>query len=457
MELTNGERKIIKYLRGKGYVGTDELFKIFDKNEVTSSISWLREKKIINVLEKPITYFTIGSEGERVLSSGLPEEKLLKFYISGKRNTVDLERAMGDDLRYGLAQVFRNGGKVVSGELVLDGDQKLQEHISKTKKALEMAREGKLSESDAQLLKPRKGFVNEKVRMERTVKLTAVGEQIAPEALEESDEINQITPEIIENFNEAMNLRPYDPTLYAPRYLPGKVHPLSEFIEEVRQVMLEMGFKELKGQIVESAFWNMDMLFIPQNHSARDMQDTFWIVPGEILLRTQTSSVQIRFMQEHQPPIRIVVPGKVFRNEDNNATHGAMFHQIEGLLVDKMCTMSDLHGCLERFVHEMFGADRNMRMRGSYFPFTEPSAEVDLSCVCCGNDKACRICKGSGWSEILGCGMVHPNVLREVGYDPQEYRGFAFGMGMDRIAILKYGIDKIGRFTENDLRFLQQF
>jgi len=245
--------------------------------------------------------------------------------------------------------------------------------------------------------------------------------------------------------------------------LPGRVpsqghmHPLSHITHEVVQIFMHMGFSVADGPEIETDYYNFQALNIPNDHPARDMQDTFWIVPGEILLRTQTSSVQIRFMQEHQPPIRIVVPGKVFRNEDNNATHGAMFHQIEGLLVDKMCTMSDLHGCLERFVHEMFGADRNMRMRGSYFPFTEPSAEVDLSCVCCGNDKACRICKGSGWSEILGCGMVHPNVLREVGYDPQEYRGFAFGMGMDRIAILKYGIDKIGRFTENDLRFLQQF
>lgn len=216
MELTNGEKKLIKYLKGKGYVGAEELFKIFDKNEVTSSISWLREKKIISVLEKPVTYYSIGSEGEKVLTSGLPEENLLRFYNSGQRSTVELEKSMGDELRYGLAQVFRNGGRVVNGELVIEGDQRIRDQILRTRSALEMVRNGKLSEQDAPLLKPRKGFINEKVRMERTVKLTAVGEQVAPELLEESDEINQITPEIIEKFNDKMSLRPYDPTLYAP-------------------------------------------------------------------------------------------------------------------------------------------------------------------------------------------------------------------------------------------------
>ncbi len=474
MELTNGERKIIKYLRGKGYVGTDELFKIFDKNEVTSSISWLRDKKIINVLEKPITYFTIGSEGEKVLSSGLPEENLLKFYSSGKRNTVDLERALGDDLRYGLAQAFRNGGKVVSGELVLDGDQKLREQISKTKKALEMAREGKLSESDAQLLKPRKGFVNEKVRMERTVKLTAVGEQIAPEALEESDEINQITPEIIENFNEAMNLRPYDPTLYAPRYLPGKVHPLSEFIEEVRQVMLEMGFKELKGKIVESAFWNMDMLFIPQNHSARDMQDTFYLKgsteidpalarkikrvhekgvgdskgwqyswskdeASKLLLRTHTTVNTIRYLIEHpKEECKIFSVEKIFRKENVDASHLAEFSQVEGVISGKGVTFGVLMDTLENFYHRL--GVKDVWVKPSYYPYTEPSLDV------------IGTFRGKSM-ELGGAGMFRPEVLRPWGI---KYNVAAWGLGLERLLAIVLKLNDIRDIYRNDLSFLKE-
>jgi phenylalanyl-tRNA synthetase alpha chain len=186
------------------------------------------------------------------------------------------------------------------------------------------------------------------------------------------------------------------------------------------------------------------------------MQDTFWVVPGQIVLRTQTSPMQIRTMQQTRPPVRVVVPGKVFRNEATDASHEAMFHQIEGLLIDEQCTMGDLKGCLERFAHEMFGEGRKLRFRGSYFPFTEPSAEVDMDCPICGG-AGCRVCKYSGWLEILGSGMVHPRVLREVGYDPKKYRGYAFGMGVERIAILKYAIDDIRHFSTNDLRFLRQF
>ena len=186
------------------------------------------------------------------------------------------------------------------------------------------------------------------------------------------------------------------------------------------------------------------------------MQDTFWVVPGQILLRTQTSPMQIRTMQQMRPPVRVVVPGKVYRNEAIDASHEAMFHQIEGLLIDEYCTMADLKGCLERAARELFGEGRRVRFRGSYFPFTEPSAEMDIDCPIC-NGQGCRTCKYSGWVEMLGSGMVHPRVLREVGYDPAKYRGFAFGMGVERIAMLKYSIGEIRLFSGNDVRFLRQF
>jgi phenylalanyl-tRNA synthetase alpha chain len=236
---------------------------------------------------------------------------------------------------------------------------------------------------------------------------------------------------------------------------PGKIHPLSRTITEVTQIFSKMGFSVLQGLEVETDYHNFQALNIPTDHPARDMQDTFWVAPGEILLRTQTSPMQIRTMEQNQPPIRVVVPGKVYRNEDIDATHEAMFHQIEGLMIDETCTMADLKGCLERFVHELFGVDRRLRFRGSYFPFTEPSAEVDISCGLC-EGKGCRSCKYSGWLEVLGSGMVHPKVLRQVGYDPEKYRGFAFGMGVERIAMLKYDVGEIRLFSGNDLRFLRQ-
>ena len=240
------------------------------------------------------------------------------------------------------------------------------------------------------------------------------------------------------------------------RMLPaGTMHPLSRTIQEITDIFVRMGFSVLQGLEVETDYHNFQALNIPTDHPARDMQDTFWVSPGEVLLRTQTSPMQIRAMEQLQPPVRVVVPGKVYRNEDVDATHEAMFHQIEGLLIDEVCTMADLKGCLERFVHELFGPERRLRFRGSYFPFTEPSAEVDISCGLC-DGKGCRSCKYSGWLEVLGSGMVHPNVLRNVGYDPKKYRGFAFGIGVERIAMLKYGIGEIRLFSGNDLRFLRQ-
>jgi phenylalanyl-tRNA synthetase alpha chain len=194
---------------------------------------------------------------------------------------------------------------------------------------------------------------------------------------------------------------------------------------------------------------------MPPDHPARDMQDTFWVVPGKVLLRTQTSPNQIRIMEQMRPPVRAIVPGKVYRNEAVDATHEAVFHQVEGLMIDEYCTMADLKGVLARFAREMFGQDRRVRFRPSYFPFTEPSAEMDVSCGVCGG-KGCRGCKYTGWLELLGCGMVHPQVLRNVDYDPARYRGFAFGMGPERIAMQRYGVDDLRQFSANDLRFLRQ-
>ncbi|MBX5450341.1 phenylalanine--tRNA ligase subunit alpha [Thermogemmatispora sp.] len=241
------------------------------------------------------------------------------------------------------------------------------------------------------------------------------------------------------------------------RALPaGHMHPISRTILEVARIFTRMGFQVLQGPEIETDYYNFQALNIPADHPARDMQDTFWIVPGEILLRTQTSPMQIRVMQATRPPVRVIVPGKVFRHEAIDASHEAMFHQIEGLLVDEQCTMADLKGSLARFAREMFGEERRVRFRGSYFPFTEPSAEVDIDCILC-KGSGCRLCKYSGWLEILGSGMVHPRVLREVGYDPRKYRGYAFGMGVERIAMLKYAIGEIRLFSGNDLRFLRQF
>ena len=241
------------------------------------------------------------------------------------------------------------------------------------------------------------------------------------------------------------------------RALPvGYVHPISRTIAEVVQIFVRMGLSVVQGPEVETDYYNFQALNIPADHPARDMQDTLWVVPGEILLRTQTSPMQIRTMEQMQPPVRIVAPGKTYRNEAIDATHEAMFHQVEGLLIDEHCTMSDLKGCLERFAQEMFGEGQRIRFRGSYFPFTEPSAEVDMVCPAC-RGKGCRICKQSGWTEIIGAGMVHPKVLRQVGYDPKKYRGFAFAVGPERAARVKYGIGDIRLFSGNDLRFLQQF
>jgi phenylalanyl-tRNA synthetase alpha chain len=217
-----------------------------------------------------------------------------------------------------------------------------------------------------------------------------------------------------------------------------------------------MGFEVAEGPEVEWDYYNFEALNIPKGHPARDMQDSFYIT-DEILLRTHTSPMQVRTMEKTAPrlPVRVIVPGKVYRRDDD-ATHSPMFHQVEGLLVDQRCTLGDLKGVLLAFARQMFGPDREIRLRPSFFPFTEPSAEVDISCINCGG-AGCRVCSGTGWLEILGSGMVHPRVLANVGYDPETAVGFAFGMGVERVAMLKYGINDLRLFFDNDVRFLHQF
>lgn len=234
----------------------------------------------------------------------------------------------------------------------------------------------------------------------------------------------------------------------------GHLHPITQVLREICQIFGRMGFRVVKGPNVELDYYNFEALNIPRDHPARDMQDTFY-VSENVVLRTHTSPMQVRTMEKQAPPVSIIAPGKVYRR-DSDVSHTPMFHQVEGLLVDKGVTLGDLKGTLTTFVHQMFGRDTSLRFRPSFFPFTEPSAEVDIRCVIC-RGKGCRTCKNTGWLEILGSGMVDTEVYRFVHYDPEIYSGFAFGMGIERVAMLKYGIDDIQLFYRNDMRFLRQF
>ena len=236
---------------------------------------------------------------------------------------------------------------------------------------------------------------------------------------------------------------------------PGKLHPLIQVQRTIEDIFIGMGFSIAEGPEVEYDYYNFQALNIPENHPARDTQDTFYITEN-ILLRSQTSPVQVRTMEHQKPPIRIISPGRVYRSDAVDATHSPLFHQIEGLVVDKGITMGDLKGMLETFAKTLFGNNTKLRFRPHHFPFTEPSAEVDVSCFVCGGN-GCRVCKNEGWIEILGAGMVHPYVLSNCGIDPEEYSGFAFGMGVERIAMKYYGIDDMRLLYENDTRFLEQF
>jgi phenylalanyl-tRNA synthetase alpha chain len=275
----------------------------------------------------------------------------------------------------------------------------------------------------------------------------------AKAGLESELEARQAVLEDLERRARLAADRP-DLTLPGRRVVPGALHPLTQVHDEIVDVFTGMGFAVADGPEVELDYYNFEALNIPKDHPARDMQDTFY-VSGEILLRTQTSPVQIRTMERQKPPVRIICPGRVYRR-DADITHSPVFHQVEGLAVDRGISMSDLKGTLALFARELFGPDSRIRFRPSFFPFTEPSAEVDVLCFLC-KGGGCRVCKQSGWLEILGSGMVHPRILRSMGYDTEEVTGWAFGMGIERVAMLRYGVDDIRLFYENDLRFLSQF
>ena len=246
-----------------------------------------------------------------------------------------------------------------------------------------------------------------------------------------------------------------DVTLPGKRRVLGHEHPLSVVLNELEEIFIGMGFEIVEGPEVELDYYNFEALNIPKNHPARDTQDTFYITDN-ILLRTQTSGVQVRTMEKKKPPIRVISPGRVYRSDAVDATHSPLFHQIEGLVVDRGVTFADLKGTLEVFVKQLYGEDSVVRFRPHHFPFTEPSAELDVQCFHC-HGEGCRLCKGEGWIEILGCGMVHPKVLENCDIDPEIYSGFAFGIGLERLVMRRYNIDDLRLFYENDVRFLKQF
>lgn len=281
--------------------------------------------------------------------------------------------------------------------------------------------------------------------------------QLVNEAREEIEKILEEKKTAFEKKlrEEKMKAETIDVTLPAKKPMMGHRHPNTIALEEVERIFVGMGYEVLEGPEVEMDYYNFEALNIPANHPAKDEQDTFYI-NKDIVLRTQTSSIQVHELEKGKVPIRIIAPGRVYRSDEVDATHSPTFHQVEGLVVDKNVTFADLKGTLQQFAKEIFGEDTKVKFRPHHFPFTEPSAEMDVSCFKCGG-KGCRFCKGEGWIEILGCGMVHPHVLEMSGIDPEEYVGFAFGVGLERIALLKYEIDDMRLLYENDVRFLKQF
>ena len=331
-----------------------------------------------------------------------------------------------------------------------------------------------LDEAKAQLEKARTQAETDEIRVkilgkkgELTQILRGMG-KLSPEERKETGQMaNKVRSEVENMLNEKFEavkkaakeaqfkIEKIDVTEPGKSRTLGVKHPLTITMEEISKVFMNMGFSIVEGPEVETVFNNFDALNAGPNHPARDMTDTFYITE-DVLLRTQTSPVQVRTLLKQDPPIKVISPGRCFRCDTPDATHSPMFHQIEGLVVDEGITMADLKGTLDSFAKQLFGPETKTKFRPHHFPFTEPSAEVDVSCFKCGG-KGCRVCKGSGWIEILGCGMVHPNVLKVGGLDTEKYTGFAFGMGVERVAMLKYGVDDIRLFYENDMRFINQF
>lgn len=301
----------------------------------------------------------------------------------------------------------------------------------------------------------RKGLVTQFLR-----NISALPPEDRPAAGQKANEIKQKLDALIQetllqlDSNQPEQADRIDVSLPGRPLSLGSLHPITQITRQISDIFTRLGFDIAEGPEVESDYYNFEALNIPKNHPARDMQDTFYISEN-IVLRTHTSPIQVRYMEAHPPPLRIIAPGKVYRC-DSDLTHTPMFHQVEGLMVAEGVTFGDLKGILTTFVHQMFDDRTSLRFRPSFFPFTEPSAEVDILCVIC-RGKGCRVCSLTGWLEVLGSGMVHPAVFENVGYDTTRYTGFAFGMGVERLAMLKYGIDDIRKFFENDFRFLRQF
>ncbi|MBU0986899.1 MAG: phenylalanine--tRNA ligase subunit alpha [Proteobacteria bacterium] len=290
--------------------------------------------------------------------------------------------------------------------------------------------------------------------------IASLSPEVRPEAGKKANETKRV---LEAKFKEALNRleeRALEADVWIDVSLPGRIygqgslHPITQITWQICDIFARLGFDIAEGPEIETDYYNFEALNIPKNHPARDMQDTFYI-SNNIVLRTHTSPTQPRVMEKQKPPVRIVAPGKVYRC-DSDLTHTPMFHQVEGLLVDEGISFGDLKGVLTTFVHQMFDKETSLRFRPSFFPFTEPSAEVDIRCVICRGD-GCRVCSGTGWLEVLGSGMVHPAVFENVGYDTTRFTGFAFGMGVERIAMLKYRVDDIRKYFENDLKFLRQF
>jgi phenylalanyl-tRNA synthetase alpha chain len=290
--------------------------------------------------------------------------------------------------------------------------------------------------------------------------ISSLPKEQRPSAGQEANVIKQLVEERIKEALQRIEGSDLNSTDYIDVSLPGRVaipgmlHPISQINQQISNIFKRLGFDIAEGPEIETDYYNFEALNFPKNHPARDMQDTFF-VSDDIVLRTHTSPLQIRIMEKKHPPIRVIMPGKVYRC-DSDLTHTPMFHQVEGLVVDKNIGFSDLKGVLTTLVHQIFDEEISLRFRPSFFPFTEPSAEVDILCVIC-RGKGCRVCSQTGWLEVLGSGMVHPAVFENVNYDTSQYSGFAFGMGVERIAMLKYGIDDLRKFFENDFRFLRQF
>ncbi len=284
----------------------------------------------------------------------------------------------------------------------------------------------------------------------------AFGQMVNETRSEIEKKMEEMKAELARKAREAqLKAEVIDVTLPAKKSNVGHRHPNTIALEEVERIFVGMGYEVIEGPEVEKDYYNFEALNIPANHPAKDEQDTFYI-NKEFVLRTQTSGTQVHTMETQELPIRMIAPGRVYRSDEVDATHSPCFHQIEGLVIDKHITFADLKGTLAEFAKELFGEETKVKFRPHHFPFTEPSAEMDVTCFKCGG-KGCRMCKGSGWIEILGCGMVHPNVLKMSGIDPEKYSGFAFGVGLERIALLKYEIDDMRLLYENDTRFLKQF